>query len=413
MKRLEGKTILLAVTGSIAAYKAVEVARLFVKAGARVRPVMTDASRHFVGPTTLSGITSEPVHDGMWDASIEGELHVMLARGADALVVVPATADRLATFAQGRAEDLLGALALCVACPVLVAPAMHPRMWAHPATQANVASLRSRGVRLLGPVEGEVASGELGIGRMTEPQAVFDAVAEILAPEACASTRLDGRHVVVTAGPTVEDLDPVRFLTNRSSGKMGFAIAAAAARAGARVSLVAGPVALATPDGVSRIDVRSALEMQRAVDAILGEGLRGADALVMAAAVADYRPATPSTTKLKKQGELLEVRLLRNPDILAAIGERRSSVRPVLVGFALETGDDDTVEAYARGKLAAKRCDLIVANEASAALEGDSNRIRLFARGDERPAESFEGAKQDVAARIVEAVAQRLAEVAS
>jgi phosphopantothenoylcysteine decarboxylase/phosphopantothenate--cysteine ligase len=411
MKRLAGKTILLAVTGSIAAYKAVEVARLFVKAGARVRPVMTDAARHFLGPTTLSGITGEPVHEGMWDAGIEGELHVLLARGADALVVVPATADRLASFAHGRAEDLLGALALCVACPTVVAPAMHPRMWSHPATQANVAALVSRGVRLLGPVEGEVASGERGLGRMVEPQEVFEAVAEIVAPERRASRRLEGRHVVVTAGPTAEDLDPVRFLTNRSSGKMGFAIAAAAAREGARVSLVAGPVSLATPAGVARTDVRSARELERAVDVLLGADLRGADALVMAAAVADYRPAEPSTTKLKKQGETMHVNLVRNPDILAAIGARRAGALPVLVGFALETGDDATVEGYARGKLEAKRCDLVVANEARSALEGDTNRVRVFARGAEAPAGAIEGSKAAVAAHIVDALAARLEEV--
>jgi phosphopantothenoylcysteine decarboxylase/phosphopantothenate--cysteine ligase len=412
MKRLAGKTILVAVTGSIAAYKAVEVVRLLVKAGARVRPVLTESARHFLGATTLSGITGEPVHAGMWDPAIEGELHVNLARGADALVVVPATADRLAVFAQGRAEDLLGALALCVACPTVVAPAMHPRMWAHPATQANVAALTARGVRLLGPVEGEVASGERGFGRMVEPEAVFEAVADLVAPESNRGA-LAGRHVVVTAGPTVEDLDPVRFLTNRSSGKMGFAIAEAAARAGANVSLVAGPVALATPAGVTRTDVRSALDLQHAVDALLGEDLRGADALVMAAAVADYRPATPSATKLKKQGETLHVELVRNPDVLASIGARRVGASPVLVGFALETGDDATIEAYARGKLEAKRCDLVVANEAHAALEGDENRIRLFTRGAAGEAPSFAGAKRALAERIVEAVAARLAEVRS
>jgi phosphopantothenoylcysteine decarboxylase/phosphopantothenate--cysteine ligase len=411
MKRLAGKTILLAVTGSIAAYKAVEVARLLVKAGARVRPVMTEAARHFLGPTTLSGITGEPVHEGMWDPGIEGELHVLLARGADALVVVPATADRLASFAQGRAEDLLGALALSVACPTLVAPAMHPRMWAHPATRANGATLAARGARFLGPVEGEVASGESGLGRMVEPQAVFDAVADLVTPERGSALSLAGRHVIVTAGPTVEDLDPVRFLTNRSSGKMGFAIAEAAVRAGARVSLVAGPVALATPAGASRTDVRSAVELQRAVDALLGDDLRGADALVMAAAVADYRPAERSPTKLKKQGEALRIDLVRNPDILAAIGARRTSASPVLVGFALETGDDATVEGYARGKLEAKRCDLVVANEAHAALEGDSNRVRIFARGGRECPPAVEGSKHEVAARIVAEVAARLAEV--
>jgi phosphopantothenoylcysteine decarboxylase/phosphopantothenate--cysteine ligase len=404
MRRFEGKTILLAVTGSIAAYKAVEVARLLLKDGARVRPVLTRAGRHFLGATTLSGITGEPVHEGMWDPSIEGELHVSLAQGADALVVVPATADRLAVFAQGRAEDLLGALALCVACPLFVAPAMHPRMWSHAATQANVRTLRERGVVFLGPVEGEVASGDRGMGRMLEPAAVVEALAAALAE---GPRPLAGRHVLVTAGPTVEDLDPVRFLTNRSSGKMGFAIAAEAARLGARVTLVAGPVALATPAGVTRVDVRSAGEMQRAVDDVLGEALQGADALVMAAAVADYRPAQRLATKIKKAGDTLAIDLVRNPDILAEVGGRRRGAMPVLVGFALETGDDASVEAYARGKLASKRCDVIVANEASTALEGDASRIRLVAReGD--VIGPLAGSKRELAAHVVAAIVARL-----
>jgi phosphopantothenoylcysteine decarboxylase/phosphopantothenate--cysteine ligase len=405
MKRLEGKTVLLAVSGSIAAYKAVEVARLLVKAGARVRPVMTASSRHFLGATTLSGVTGETVHEGMWDPAIEGELHVMLARGADLLAVVPATADRLAVFAHGRAEDLLGALALCVACPTLVVPAMHPRMWAHAATQANVAMLVARGVRFLGPVEGDVASGERGLGRMAEPAEVFEAIVAMLGSSDRPAI-LSGRHIVVTAGPTVEDLDPVRFFTNRSSGKMGFAIAEAAARRGARVTLVAGPVALATPRGVERIDVRSALDMQRAVDGRTAEGQ--ADALVMAAAVADFRPAEVAATKIKKQGASLRVDLVRNPDILAEVGARRAGTSPVLVGFALETGDEATVEAYARGKLEAKRCDLIVANEAREALESDSNRIRIFARGASGEGLEFEGTKQALAERIVDALAARM-----
>jgi phosphopantothenoylcysteine decarboxylase/phosphopantothenate--cysteine ligase len=409
MKRLDGKTIVLAVTGSIAAYKAVEVARLLLKAGARVRPVMTVSARKFLGATTLSGITGEPVHDDMWDASIEGELHVMLARGADALLVVPATADRLAVFAQGRAEDLLGALALCVACPMVVAPAMHPRMWAHPATQASIATLRARGVVFLGPVHGQVASGEEGLGRMSEPEAIVEALTAMLVP----SHDLAGRHVVVTAGPTVEDLDPVRFLTNRSSGKMGFAIAAAAASCGARVTLVAGPVHRATPPGVTRLNVRSAVQMQEELDRLLHDDLQGADALVMAAAVADYRPATFSETKLKKQGEGASLELVRNPDILAALGARRAGPTPVLVGFALETGDAATVESYARGKLASKRCDLIVANEASAALEGDENAVRLVSPASNVNDAPIEGTKESIAMAIVGEVAKLLKRKAS
>ena len=402
MKRLDGKTIILAVTGSIAAYKAVEVARLFLKRGARVRPVMTASARKFLGPTTLSGITGEPVHADMWDSSIEGELHVTLARGADALVVVPATADRLAVFAQGRAEDLLGALALCVSCPVFVAPAMHPRMWAHAATQASVALLRSRGVAFLGPIHGQVASGDEGVGRMIDPEAVVEAVAEMLS----SSQELAGRHVLVSAGPTVEDLDPVRFLTNRSSGKMGFAIAAQAARKGARVTLVAGPVNRATPANVERVNVRSALELQTELERILGPELRGADALIMAAAVADYRPASFSDTKIKKQGEGASLALVRNPDILAAIGARRTGPSPVLVGFALETGDEAAVTAYARGKVDAKKCDVIVANEASRALEGDSNTMYLVFASRDDAVGPISGSKDEVAAVIVSELAK-------
>jgi phosphopantothenoylcysteine decarboxylase/phosphopantothenate--cysteine ligase len=242
------------------------------------------------------------------------------------------------------------------------------------------------------------------MGRMLEPAAVVEALAAALAE---GPRPLAGRHVLVTAGPTVEDLDPVRFLTNRSSGKMGFAIAAEAARLGARVTLVAGPVALATPAGVTRVDVRSAGEMQRAVDDVLGEALQGADALVMAAAVADYRPAQRLATKIKKAGDTLAIDLVRNPDILAEVGGRRRGAMPVLVGFALETGDDASVEAYARGKLASKRCDVIVANEASTALEGDASRIRLVAReGD--VIGPLAGSKRELAAHVVAAIVARL-----
>ncbi len=416
MKRLDGKTIVLAVTGSIAAYKAVEVARLLIKEGARVRPVMTASARKFLGPTTLSGITSESVHEDMWDPSVEGELHVMLARGADLLLVVPATADRLAVFAQGRAEDLLGALALCTHCPMLVVPAMHPRMWAHAATQASVATLVARGVQIIGPAHGQVASGEEGFGRMVEPSAVVEEVCKLLVP----CTYLAGRHIVVTAGPTLEDVDPVRFLANRSSGKMGFAIASEAARVGARVTLISGPVALATPHGVERINVRSAFEMQEALRVVLGPEVRGADALFMAAAVADYRPAVFSASKLKKGGETESLELVRNPDLLAELGERRRcadagpTLAPdagaLLVGFALETGDDAAVEAYARRKLAAKKCDVIVANEARSALGGETNTVRVFFSETIAPLGPIAGTKSAIAAALLESLAGRITE---
>ena len=376
---LAGRTIALAVTGSIAAYKSVEVARLLVKGGARVVPLMTASAARFVGPVTLSGICGEAVAGDMWDPAFSGELHVAIAQRADAIAIVPATADVLARLAEGRADDLVTALVLCARdVPVIAAPAMHPRMWAHPATQRNVAELARRTgrgrIQLVGPVDGPVASGESGLGRMSEPEVIVGAIARALE----ARRDLAGVRIVVTAGPTLEDLDPVRFLGNRSSGKMGFAIAERAAARGAEVVLVAGPVALPTPPGVRRVDVRGALAMQRALEEALGADLDGADVLVMAAAVADYRPAETSAVKLKKEGEVASIALVRNPDLLAGIGAARGAKRrPVLVGFALETKTGDDLVAYARGKLQAKKCDFVVANEAKTALGTEENRATI------------------------------------
>ena len=372
---LSGRTIALAVTGSIASYKAVEVARLCIKAGARVIPVMTKSAEHFLGPLTLAGICGEPVATTMWDPSFHGEMHVSIAERADVVAIVPATADVLARLAQGRADDLVTALALCAKGPVLAAPAMHPRMWAHPATQRNVAELvAQKRVALVGPVSGEVASGEIGTGRMAEPAAIFAAIAGALAPR-----DLVGVRVVVTAGPTVEDLDPVRYLGNRSSGKMGFALAERAASRGAEVTLIAGPVALASPRGVKRVDVRGAISMRDALWEATGQDLSRTDALVMCAAVADYRPAHVSASKIKKQGAGASIDLVRNPDLLAEIGAARAGARPVLVGFAVETDHAEGLVAYARQKLVAKKVDLIVANEAGVAFGGDDNRATLVA----------------------------------
>ena len=370
---LSGRTIALAVTGSIAAYKAVEVARLCIKAGARVVPVMTKSAAHFLGPLTLAGICGERVAMDMWDASFQGEMHVSIAERADVVVIVPATADVLARLAHGRADDLVTALALCAKSTVIAAPAMHPRMWEHPAVQRNVAELAAqRRVLLVGPVTGEVASGESGMGRMAEPEAIFAAVVGALSPR-----DLVGARVVVTAGPTVEDFDPVRFLGNRSSGKMGFAIAERAAARGADVTLIAGPVALATPRGVKRVDVRGAVAMRGALWHATGVDLARTDVLVMAAAVADYRPAEVSASKIKKQGERASIDLVRNPDLLAEIGAARVATRPVLVGFAVETEDGADLVAYARQKLAVKRVDFIVANDAGVAFGADDNRATL------------------------------------
>jgi phosphopantothenoylcysteine decarboxylase/phosphopantothenate--cysteine ligase len=377
---LSGRTIALAVTGSIAAYKSVELARLLVKGGAHVLPVMTASAARFVGPVTLAGIAGQPVAMDMWDASFAGEVHVGLADRADLVAIVPATADVLARLAHGRADDLVTALALCARGPVLAAPAMHPRMWGHPATQRNVAELAAqKRMTLVGPVNGEVASGDVGLGRMAEPDAIAAAIATALSPR-----DLAGLRVVVTAGPTLEDVDPVRFLGNRSSGKMGFAVAERAAARGAEVTLVAGPVTLPTPHGVRRIDVRGAVTMRQALWQAMGVDLSRADALVMAAAVADHRPAETSASKLKKDGERVSLELVRNPDLLGEVGAARAGKRPVLVGFAVETERGEALTAYARRKLKEKRVDLVVANDAGDSFGREDNRAVLVGASGEQ-----------------------------
>lgn len=403
-RSLSGRTVALAITGSIAAYKAVEVARLCVKAGAKVLPLMTTSAARFVGPVTLAGICGEPVATDMWDPSYPGEAHVAIAARADVLAIVPATADMLARLAQGRADDLVTATALCARGPVLAAPAMHPRMWEHPATRRNVEELARQGrVQLVGPVDGPVASGESGMGRLADPEAIVAAIEGALGPR-----DLAGLRVVVTAGPTHEPIDPVRFLGNRSSGKMGFAVAARAAARGAEVDLVAGPVSLATPAGVRRVDVESAEQMRAA----LARVLPGADALVMAAAVADFRPATAQAAKIKKDegGGAPPIALAQNPDLIAEIGRARGAAnKPVLVAFALETGDDAAVLGYARKKLVAKKVDLVVANAAHESLGKDENRVAFVsAHGNEQGDEPFVAASKDgVADRILDRVAAR------
>src|SRR5262245_19853063 len=350
--------IALAVAGSIAAYKAAEIARLLRKGGARVLPLMTRAAAEFLGPLTLSGITGETVVTDMFDPGFAGEIHVDLARRADVVVLAPATADLLARLAQGRADDVVTALAMCARGPVIAAPAMHPRMWAHPAVKRNVATLLADGrVELVGPEDGEVASGESGVGRMAAPEVIAG-----VALARAGKSDLRGLRIVVTAGPTVEDFDPVRYLGNRSSGKMGFAVAERAAMRGADVTLIAGPVALASPFGARRIDVRSALAMRSALWEALGPNLDRADLLVMTAAVADYRPREENATKLKRTAWPMTLDLVPNPDLLAEVGAERAHRLPVLIGFAVETDTDQHVIEAARAKLLAKRVDMVVAN---------------------------------------------------
>src|SRR5215471_10016035 len=375
------RRVALAVCGSIAAYKAVEVARLLVADGVALTPLMTRSAERFLGPETLAGIAGASVLRDMFDPSYPGELHVDLARRIDLLLVVPTTADMMARLASGRADDLVTALALCFEGPVLLAPAMHSRMWLHAATRRNAATLDADGrVRWVGPVEGPLASGEIGPGRLADPSEIAAAVRRELG-----ARDLAGLRIVVSAGPTVEDIDPVRFLGNRSSGKMGFAVAERAAHRGAAVTLVAGPVSLSTPPRVRRVDVRSALDMKAALELALGTDLRAADALVMSAAVADYRPRDAHATKMKKAGDSLSLALVKNPDLLADIGARRAAAGaagPVLVGFAVETGDAGELLAYATEKLRAKKVDMIVANHAGDAFGKNTNHASLVL-GDE------------------------------
>jgi phosphopantothenoylcysteine decarboxylase/phosphopantothenate--cysteine ligase len=371
-------TVALCLSGSIAAFKAVEVARRLREAGVRVLPVMTEAATRFLGPATLHALCAEPVQVDLFAPSAAGELHVEITAAADVVALVPATADLLEAVAHGRATDLVRAVALCARGRLVVAPAMHPRMWSHQATQRNVELLRADGrVELVGPVEGRVASGEVGLGRMADPETIAAAILAALAPG-----DLQGLHLVVSAGPTVEDLDPVRFLSNRSSGKMGFALAERAAARGARVTLVAGPVALATPPRVERVAVRSAADMRAALWQAMGADLQAADGLIMAAAVADYRAASRSETKLERGvgGARLGLELVANPDLLGEIGAARTGRRPLLVGFALETGTAEAMLERARAKLEHKRVDLMVANGAAEALDQDSNRVTLVTR---------------------------------
>jgi phosphopantothenoylcysteine decarboxylase/phosphopantothenate--cysteine ligase len=375
---LTGRRILLCVSGGIAAYKAVELVRRLREAGAEVQVAMTANAQRFVGAASLQAVAGTPVRDTLWDEAAEAAMgHIELARWADRVVVAPATADILAKLAHGIADDLVTTLCLATTAPLTVAPAMNNRMWLHPATQANLATLRGRGVAVIGPDDGAQACGEFGPGRLSEPPAIVAALsAQFAAQPSAPQADFAGRRVLISAGPTFEDLDPVRFIGNRSSGKMGFAIAAAAARRGAEVVLVAGPVHLPTPEGVRRIDVRAAAQMR---DAVLGA--LPADVYIGAAAIADYAPRTVSAEKIKKTreggGETLTVELVRTPDVLAEIAVHAQRPR-VVVGFAAETHD---VERYARGKLERKKLDMIAANQVGregCGFESDDNALTVI-----------------------------------
>ena len=408
------RRILLIIGGGIAAYKAIELVRLLRKAGHSVRCVLTRAGEQFVTPLTLAALSENKVYTYLFDLKDEVEMgHIQLSREADLVVVAPATADLLAKMAGGIADDLATTLLLATDKPVLAAPAMNVRMWLHPATQRNVATLRGDGVTVMEPDEGEMACGEYGPGRLPEPEAIKAAIEVALAqgtivrplggqPDFAPSRHrpLYGRRILVTAGPTHEPIDPVRYIANRSSGKQGFAIAQALAELGAEVTLVAGPVAVPTPVGVKRVDIETAREMLSACEAALP-----ADIAVCVAAVSDWRPESAAGTKMKKGAAgPPTISLVENPDILATLS--KSPRRPALVvGFAAETND---VEAYAKAKLAKKGCDWIVANDVSVAgtMGGDDNAVSIVTTdGVERWDRT---AKSEVARKLAERMAQAL-----
>ena len=395
------KRILLIVGGGIAAYKALELTRLLRKAGVGVRPILTQAGAQFVTPLSLAALSEDKVYSELFSLTDEAEMgHIELSRSADLVVVVPATADLMAKAANGHANDLASTTLLATDKPVLMAPAMNVRMWEHAATRRNLATLKGDGVLFVGPDEGAMACGEFGFGRMAEPAVIFEAIMAALAGPA--ARPLAGKRAIVTAGPTAEPIDPVRLLTNRSSGKQGFAIAKALADLGAEVTLVAGPVSVPTPVGVTRVDVETARQMLAACEAALP-----ADIAVCVAAVSDWRPETAAGTKMKKGADgPPTISLVENPDILATLSQSGARRPKLVVGFAAETND---VETYAQAKLARKGCDWIVANDVSIAgtMGGDDNAVAIVSgQGIER---WDRVAKTEVARKLAARMAQALA----
>jgi phosphopantothenoylcysteine decarboxylase/phosphopantothenate--cysteine ligase len=391
--------VLLGVTGGIAAYKSAELTRRLKDRGADVQVVMTAGAQHFITPQTFQALSGRPVRTDLWDAAAEAAMgHIELARWPSRIVVAPASADFIARLAHGLAGDLLTTLCLATDVPITVVPAMNRLMWANPATQANVATLRQRGIAILGPAAGEQACGETGPGRMVEPHEIVDALFAVAARPA--SGALQGRKVVVTAGPTRERIDPVRFITNRSSGKMGFAVAEAARDAGADVVIVSGPVNVPTPQGIRRVNVETAEQMLAAVSAELHD----TDIFIGSAAVSDYRAREIAEHKIKKTSADLVLHLARTPDILATVAA--GTPRPFVVGFAAETQD---VEANALKKLAGKNLDMIAANQVGEGLafDCDDNALTVYWRDGKR--ELARAPKCRLAGALVDVIAERFA----
>ena len=388
---LQGKRIVLGVTGGIAAYKAAELLRLLSKQGADVQVAMSEGATHFVTPTTFQALSGKPVFTDQWDARMPNAMaHIDLSRQADLILIAPASADFLARTAHGLADDLLATMVLARDCPFLVAPAMNRQMWENPATQRNVAQLVADGVQILGPACGEQACGEVGAGRMLEPEEILEEVIAFFAPKS-----MLGKKMLITAGPTFEAIDPVRGITNLSSGRMGYALARAARHAGATVTLVSGPVSFSAPQGVDRINVRSALEMHAAVLAQAG----AADVFIGVAAVADYRVANAAEHKLKKDmGGIPPIALIENPDILAEVAALKDG--PFCVGFAAES---QNLEAYAQAKRKKKNIPLIVGNLIQDGFGGDNNTLVLFDEAGAHPLKP--AAKSVLAGQLVEHIA--------
>ena len=393
---MQGKRILLGVTGGIAAYKSPDLVRRLIERGADVQVVMTAAAQRFVSPMTFQAVSGRPTRSDLWDSTAEAAMgHIELARWAQVVLIAPASADFLARLAGGRADDLLCTLCVATEAPIMLAPAMNRVMWANKATQANVETLIARGIRILGPGSGNQACGEIGAGRMWEPIQLAES---LLAPPVNAGL-LAGLNVLITAGPTRERLDPVRYLTNRSSGKMGFAVAEAAREAGAHVTVVTGPVQLQTPMGVTRINVESARDMYAAVHRQVGD----ADIFIAAAAVADFQPVTVAKQKIKKQGGSVKLELEPAPDIIKSVADMAK--RPFVVGFAAETND---VEDNARIKLKRKKLDMIAANEVGdgIAFDCEDNALTVLWPGGKMDVPR--GPKIDVARELIALIAKRL-----